>query len=282
MNNITTPPDATHDQLYPFQQLRGPIVNVIESKPRPSSILIQDLPIGQIAIPLGQRPIRNLTGLVASIQRAGLIYPATVTLIDSHYWLIDGWLRMNAYIPLGWSVIPAIVLSVDEQRAELVSIDANLMRGELTSEERDELRRSRKELCRTIYQQQKRRHSPGAGHGKEQRAEGTVPAADTPSKTEPTRLTILPPAPADTDGRDGRGDGRASSSDPDPAGSEAPEAFIPRLITRLFRIQDSQHGPAGSSQARDRLAPKEVRLKGERRQGQLNRGGTPRKVQSNA
>jgi hypothetical protein len=57
---------------------------------------------------------------------------------------------MNAYIRLCRSTIPAIILAVDEPRAELLSIDGNLMRQELTPAERDELRQRRREICQTI------------------------------------------------------------------------------------------------------------------------------------
>ena len=132
MSRISTPPDKTKDQCSPSQPLRSPIVDILESQSHPISMRIQDLPISQIEIPRGQRPLRNLTGLVASIRRKGLIYPIVVTRSGSHYRLGDGGLRINAYIWLGWFVIPAIVLSVDDQRAELITIDANLMRQELT------------------------------------------------------------------------------------------------------------------------------------------------------
>jgi hypothetical protein len=171
-----------------------------------------------------------------------------------------------------WTTIPAIVLSVDDQHAELIAIDAKLIREELTPSERDELRRRRREISAMIYRQNQRRKDGGQAQGREKQQEGSVPAADTPPKMERTRLTILHSAPIDTEGRNGAGDDRSGLGDLAPLGSKAPRAFIPRLITRLFGIEDTQQSPPWPVLSNKRMAPMEVKPKGMPSHGQRNEG----------
>ena len=282
MSRISPVPDKTKDQRSPSQQLRSPIVNILESQSHPSSMRIQDLPISQIEIPLGQRPLRNLTGLVASIQRERLIYPIVVTRSDSHYRLVDGWFRINAYIRLGWFVIPAIVLSVDDQRAELITIDANLMRQELTSAERDELRQRRKEIRETLPHMTPHGTGGWRGQSEARPEESNAPAADTPSNTARTAPTIHHRVPVDTDDQDQGGGIRGRPANLAVVGSRDRRACIPRLVKRLFRIQDPQHNPSGSSPTEEGTVQHEVSLQGKRTEGHPNRGRTPRKAQPKA
>jgi hypothetical protein len=172
----------------------------------------------------------------------------------------------------------AIILSVDDQLADLIAIDANLMREELTPSERGEQRRRRREISAAIYRQNQRRKGPGQAQRREKQKEGSAPTADTPSKMERTRLTLLHSAPIDTDGHDGEGDDRGGLGDPTPLGSRAPRAFIPRLITRLFGIQDTQQSPPWPVLPNNRIAPREVTPKGTPSHGQRNDGKTRKKA----
>src|SRR5262245_21659453 len=144
MNSLSTPPDKTKDQFPQSQQFRSHTMNMIVGNQHPSRMRIQDLPIDQIEILPGQQKFGNPTARVASIQRLGLVQPIVVTPRDSRYWvLVDPELYHACYL-LGWTTIPAIVLSVDDQHAELIAIDAKLIREELSPSERDELRQRRR------------------------------------------------------------------------------------------------------------------------------------------
>jgi ParB-like chromosome segregation protein Spo0J len=253
-------------------------MKVDRSKDHQKEILIQHIPVGKIDIPSGQQKSGNPTARLASIQRVGLLQPILVTPRGSRYLVIDGRDRYYACASLGWATIPAIILWVDGQHAELIAIDANLMREERTPSERRELRRRRWELCGTIYRQHKHRNGLGAAHRKEREKEDSASAADIPSKMERTRLTILHSAPIDTDGHHGEGDDRGGSGDLAPLGSRARRAFIPRLITRLFGVQDTQQSPPWPVLANYRMAPSEVKPKGKPSNGQRNDGKTRKKA----
>ena len=243
---------------------------------------IQYIPMGKIDIPSGQRKSGNPTARVASLQRVGLLQPILVTPRGSRYLVIDGRDRYYAYASLGWATIPAIILWVDDQHAELIAIDANLMREQQTPSERDELRRRRRELCGTIYRQNKHQNGLGAAHRKEREKEDSASAADNPSKMERTQLMIRHSPPIDTDAHHGEGDDRGDSGDLAPLGSRAPRAFILRLIMRLLGIQDTHQHPPVPVLAKNRIGQSEVKPKGGRSHGLINRGKTPKKVRSKA
>jgi ParB family chromosome partitioning protein len=111
---------------------------------------IQYIPMGKINIPSGQQRFGNPTAHVASIQRVGLVQPIVVTPRDSRYWVLIGLDLCHACALLGWATIPAIVLSVDDLHAELIVIDSNLLREQVTPWMQGELRRRRRDICRAI------------------------------------------------------------------------------------------------------------------------------------
>lgn len=166
-------------------------MNVIEIKQQHPETLIEHIPMRKIDIPPSQRKLRNLTGLVASIQRLRLRQPILVVRRGSRYRVIDGRRRYHACKRFGWSAIPAIVLSIDDQVEELIAIDVHLMREELTPSERDHLRQQRKESVTTIQRQHKNRNSPGQAQRKEEQKEGSSPVANIPSRIESTPRTLL-------------------------------------------------------------------------------------------
>jgi ParB family chromosome partitioning protein len=165
-------------------------MNTSEPKQPHEEILIQRIPMRKIDIPPSQRKLGNLTGLVASIQRVRLRQPILVIRRGSRYQIIDGWRRYCAYKRLGWSAIPAIVLSVDDQVAELIAIDVHLMREELTPSERGDLRQQRKEIVKTIERQHENRNTPRQAQRTEQHKEGHSPTANTPSSIGSTPRPI--------------------------------------------------------------------------------------------
>ena len=188
----------------------------------------------------------------------------------------------NAYIRLGWFVIPAIVLSVDDQRAALITIDANLMRQELTAAERDELRRRREEIRATLPHMTP--HGTGAGQDQSEARpeESNAPAADTPSNTARPAPTVHQRVPVGTADQDQVGGMSGRPANLAAVGARDRRAFIPRLIQRLLRMQDPRHGPSGSSPAEERTVPHEVRPEGKQSEGHPDRGRTPRKAQPKA
>ena len=68
----------------------------------------------------------NLTDLMGSIQRYGVIEPVVVTPTDSGYQLVVGRRRLEACRRLGMDTIPAIVRRVSEDRARELAYQSNL------------------------------------------------------------------------------------------------------------------------------------------------------------
>jgi ParB-like chromosome segregation protein Spo0J len=117
--------------------------------------------------------------------------PIVVTPIGSRYRVLAGKRRYHACQALGWSTIPVIILSVNDQLAELIAIDTNLTRERLAPSERDELRRRRREISAMISKQRKNRNSPRQAQRHENRKANRSPAGNTASRIESTPRTIL-------------------------------------------------------------------------------------------
>ena len=88
------------------------------------------------------------TELEKSIQTLGLLQPI---IVDTDYNLLAGYHRYLAVQRLGWKEVPAIVVSLDALRAELVTLDENMARHELTELERAEMEARRREIYETLY-----------------------------------------------------------------------------------------------------------------------------------
>jgi ParB-like chromosome segregation protein Spo0J len=99
----------------------------------------------------------DLTDLVRSVEAVGvLINPVTVVMNvrgDYLYKLISGHRRFAAYQQLGYRTIPVRILEVTELRAELASIDENLVRLPLGSVEFEEALFRRKGIYLELYPQ---------------------------------------------------------------------------------------------------------------------------------
>src|SRR5262245_67284 len=113
-------------------------VNVTDSEETRMEICIKQIPIEEINVPAGHREVGNLEPLMNSIQTVGPLNAILVIRDGSKYLVIAGVRRHLAYKRLGWPTIPAIIVEVDELHAELVTIDENLIRQELTALERAE------------------------------------------------------------------------------------------------------------------------------------------------
>jgi hypothetical protein len=71
--------------------------------------------------------------------------------VDTDHNLLAGYHRYLAVRALGWSEIPAIVVNTDELRQELVTLDENIARHELSALERAEAEHRRKEIYEALY-----------------------------------------------------------------------------------------------------------------------------------
>ena len=147
------------------------------------------IPLDSIVVRPGRRSLGDLSDLMESITRIGLLNPITVT---TDHRLVAGASRLAACQRLGWVEIPAHVVTLDEIEAELAEIDENLIRNELTVLQRGEQLLRRKELYLARYPQTKRGGAPGkAGGGKKAKTEIiSVFADDVAAKTSVTSRTV--------------------------------------------------------------------------------------------
>lgn len=137
---------------------------------------INHVSIDAIVVKQGRRSLGDLTELMVSIRAIGLLNPISIT-TDNR--LIAGAHRLEACKRLGWTVIPASVVALDEIDAELAEIDENLIRNELTVLQRSEQLLRRRELYLVKHPQTKRGGAPGrAGGGKRAKAEMISAFAD--------------------------------------------------------------------------------------------------------
>lgn len=134
--------------------------------------------------------------LARSIEENELINPVTVTPINGNgaYELIAGLKRIKAVELLGRNCIDAIVKNIDELHKELIEIDENLVRYELSPIERGELLIKRKGIYEILH--------PETKHGGDRKSEGyeikmksfrfDIPSftEDTAEKTGLTQRTI--------------------------------------------------------------------------------------------
>lgn len=117
------------------------------------------------------RPVdaKAVNALAASIEESGLLNPVTVRRVQRSrsgqmcevFEIIAGLHRVKAFRKLQRDTIPAIILDVDDLHAELLLIDENLCRNDLTPAERASAQARRK----AIYQQLHPETRAGAGTG---------------------------------------------------------------------------------------------------------------------
>ncbi|MGI5818120.1 MAG: DNA methyltransferase [Armatimonadota bacterium] len=119
---------------------------------------IDEVIVGERARALDPAAVESL---VESIEAVGLLH-AIVLDEDGH--LIAGLHRLEAGKQLGWSTIPAHIIEGDAEQLELVEIDENLIRAELTVLERAEHLARRRDLYETLYPEATHGHGPGRGN----------------------------------------------------------------------------------------------------------------------
>lgn len=96
---------------------------------------IRNLPIAQVQ-PNPMQPRKyfsqeELTSLAASIRENGLLQPITVRAMEGHYELVAGERRLRASKLAGLTVIPAIVLRMDDNQSAILSLVENIQRADL-------------------------------------------------------------------------------------------------------------------------------------------------------
>ena len=91
-----------------------------------TTVSIEDIQVRQRLRPLDEGKVKEIMG---SIELVGLINPITV---DPDYNLIAGFHRLEAMRKLGRPSIPVIIQNISHQQSELIEIDENLIRQELT------------------------------------------------------------------------------------------------------------------------------------------------------
>jgi hypothetical protein len=119
---------------------------------------VDDIIVGKRARGLDETAVESL---MESIQSVGLLHAISLS-EDKH--LIAGLHRLEAVKQLGWTTIPAHVLKGERDNLELVEIDENLIRAELTALERAEHLSRRRELYESLHPESMHGYGPGRGH----------------------------------------------------------------------------------------------------------------------
>ncbi|MDC0743233.1 ParB/RepB/Spo0J family partition protein [Polyangium mundeleinium] len=155
---------------------------------------VREISLVKIVVPKHRaRRLRNVTPLVASIAQAGLIEPIVVRrLQDGRLVLVCGAHRLEAHRQLGRDTILARIIEVSDLQAELMELDENLMRTELTMLERGEHMLRRKDIHEQLYPETKHGGAPGKKGGGKKAKDATVAsfAEDTAAKTGLSIRTI--------------------------------------------------------------------------------------------
>ena len=120
------------------------------------------MPIDDITVGDRKRPLQDekVQELAESMDRLGLLNPITLSPTGV---LLAGWHRLQAARLLGWEAIEANMVSLDELDGELVQIDENLIRAELSVLERAEHLQRRREIYEVLHPEAAR---PKAGRPK--------------------------------------------------------------------------------------------------------------------
>lgn len=128
--------------------------------------MIRVVPIAEIVVSDGRRPVHGVPELAESIREVGLLQPIVAT---ESMVLVAGARRLAACKHLGQTEIAANIVKCTELDAELAEIDENLMRQELTVLERDRQMLRRKEIYEARHPEARsinERGGPGRGHKK--------------------------------------------------------------------------------------------------------------------
>ena len=155
--------------------------------PHGGSVLISDIIIGE-----KRREVKSdyVQKLADSIKQVGLINPITIA-PDNR--LIAGYHRLQAFIQLGETRIPAVILNLSELEARLAEIDENLIRNEGSALERGEWLLERKIIYEELFPETRYDSSErmsSVRHGEDISACQPAFTEDTAEKTGQSRRTI--------------------------------------------------------------------------------------------
>ena len=136
----------------------------------------QRIELGLLRASAQPRPLQttDVDKLAASIREVGLIQPVTVRsvsamhngLVQRVFQIVAGHHRVAAARALGWTEIDAIVVQAEGHlEAELIEIDENLCRSELSVAQRAHYSKRRKEIWEALHPE------PSADYGREEERE---------------------------------------------------------------------------------------------------------------
>ena len=140
----------------------------------------QRVPLNLLRASAQPRPLQttDVDKLAASIREVGLIQPVTVRsvsamhngLVQRVFQIVAGHHRVAAARALGWTEIDAIVVKAEGHlEAELIEIDENLVRSELSVAQRAHYSKRRKEIWEALHPE------PSADYGREDGGENEQP-----------------------------------------------------------------------------------------------------------
>jgi ParB family chromosome partitioning protein len=111
-------------------------------------IELRNVRLDEILVMRQWRVPGNIDWLTESIAQHGLLHPISIT---SELHLVAGWHRLEAFRRLGRATIPAFILDQGSLGANMLAIDENLVRKELTALERADLLNERKQLYEVLH-----------------------------------------------------------------------------------------------------------------------------------
>ena len=119
--------------------------------------MLAEIALDRVEIPDGRRAVDPdaVARLKNSIAVVGLQHPITVAKRDGGYRLLAGAHRLTAFRELGMERISANIVELDDVHAELVELDENLARNELSPAERSAAVARRKAIYEKLHRETK-------------------------------------------------------------------------------------------------------------------------------
>jgi ParB family chromosome partitioning protein len=137
-------------------------LEVLRIEPQVTQVLrVQNIRIDSVRVGRRMRSLGDVNALIASIRELGLLNPITVT---RDRLLVSGLHRLAAFKVLGRCTIPAVVLTLGRDEAQLCEIDENLARNDLNLLERAEHLCLRKEIYERLHPETRRGGDYGNQH----------------------------------------------------------------------------------------------------------------------
>ena len=119
--------------------------------------MLAEIALDRVEIPDGRRPVDPdaVVRLKNSIAVVGLQHPITVAKRDGGYRLLAGAHRVTAFRELEMERISANIVELDDLHAELIELDENLARNELSPAERSAAVARRKAIYEILHPETK-------------------------------------------------------------------------------------------------------------------------------